>query len=71
MCASALRQMGIAHVYYGAANERFGGCGSVLGVNSALSHPRHPSFEAVGGHGHEAAIMILRRFYLTENANGT
>ena len=33
MCASALRQMGIKEVYYGCGNERFGGCGSVLGVN--------------------------------------
>lgn len=33
MCASALRQMGIKEVFYGCANERFGGCGSVLGVN--------------------------------------
>ena len=33
MCASALRQMGIQEVYYGCGNERFGGCGSVLGVN--------------------------------------
>lgn len=36
MCASALRQMGIKEVYYGCDNDRFGGCGSVLGVNSAL-----------------------------------
>ncbi len=36
MCASALRQMGIKEVYYGCGNDRFGGCGSVLGVNSAL-----------------------------------
>ena len=35
MCASALRQMGIHAVYFGCANERFGGCGSVLGVNAA------------------------------------
>ena len=34
MCASALRQMGIAEVFYGCENDRFGGCGSVLGVNS-------------------------------------
>jgi tRNA-specific adenosine deaminase 2 len=33
MCASALRQLGIKEVIYGCENERFGGCGSVLGVN--------------------------------------
>ena len=36
MGASALRQMGIKEVYYGCENDRFGGCGSVLGVSSAL-----------------------------------
>ncbi|KAJ3331359.1 tRNA(adenine34) deaminase [Kappamyces sp. JEL0680] len=30
MCAAALRQVGIKHVYYGAANDKFGGCGSVF-----------------------------------------
>jgi tRNA-specific adenosine deaminase 2 len=33
MCASALRQLGIRNVYFGCANHRFGGCGSVLHVN--------------------------------------
>ncbi|KAH8105015.1 cytidine deaminase-like protein [Phellopilus nigrolimitatus] len=69
MCASALRQMGIREVYFGCANERFGGCGSVLGVNSDLKHPRHPVYTAVGGFGRENAIMVLRRFYMTENIN--
>jgi tRNA-specific adenosine deaminase 2 len=33
MCASALRQLGIKEVFFGCENDRFGGCGSVLGVN--------------------------------------
>ena len=85
MCASALRQMGIKQVFYGCANERFGGCGSVLGVNKgyvlkysrtrvdmvdSLEHPKHPPFDATDGHCREEAIMILRRFYVTENTNG-
>ncbi|CDO74184.1 hypothetical protein BN946_scf185043.g236 [Trametes cinnabarina] len=70
MCASALRQMGIKEVFYGCGNDRFGGCGSVLGVNSALPHPKHPEYRAVGGYMREDAIMILRRFYITENENG-
>lgn len=37
MCSSALRQLGIREVYFGCGNDRFGGCGSVLGVNSELS----------------------------------
>jgi tRNA-specific adenosine deaminase 2 len=71
MCASALRQMGIKRVFYGCANERFGGCGSVLGVNKGLAHPKHPPFDATDGYCREEAIMILRRFYVTENTNGT
>ncbi|SRR6266403_432846 len=88
MCASALRQMGIKRVFYGCANERFGGCGSVLGVNKryihpihpnatlvtiwySLAHPKHPPFDATDGYCREEAIMILRRFYITENTNGT
>lgn len=35
MCASALRQIGIGRVVYGCGNDRFGGCGSVIGVNSS------------------------------------
>jgi tRNA(Arg) A34 adenosine deaminase TadA len=31
-----LRQIGIKEVFYGCANDRFGGCGSVLGVNKEL-----------------------------------
>lgn len=34
MCASALRQVGIKRVVFGAGNERFGGNGSVLPINS-------------------------------------
>ncbi|KAI0699821.1 cytidine deaminase-like protein [Cytidiella melzeri] len=69
MCASALRQLGIKEVFYGCGNDRFGGCGSVLGVNSGLSHPKHPEYRAWGGYAREQAIMVLRRFYITENVN--
>lgn len=34
MCASALRQLGIQCVYFGCANERFGGTGGVLSIHS-------------------------------------
>jgi len=33
MCAYALRQLRIKHVYYGCANERFGGTGSVFDIH--------------------------------------
>ncbi|WRX32951.1 Cytidine and deoxycytidylate deaminase domain - like 5 [Theobroma cacao] len=39
MCAAALSILGIKEVYYGCANEKFGGCGSILSLHSsALSH---------------------------------
>ncbi|KIM66003.1 hypothetical protein SCLCIDRAFT_1211646 [Scleroderma citrinum Foug A] len=69
MCASALRQLGIKEVFYGCENDKFGGCGSVLGVNESLEHPLHPSYNAAGGYLRDQAIMILRRFYVTENIN--
>jgi len=69
MCASALRQLGVRQVFYGCENDKFGGCGSVLGVNERLEHPVHPSYKATGGYLREDAIMILRQFYVTENTN--
>ncbi|PPQ71723.1 hypothetical protein CVT24_007893, partial [Panaeolus cyanescens] len=69
MCASALRQLGIKEVFYGCGNDRFGGCGSVLNVHQ-LSHLAHDGYNATGGYCREDAIMILRRFYITENTNG-
>ncbi|KAF8211626.1 cytidine deaminase-like protein [Mycena galopus ATCC 62051] len=69
MCASALRQMGIKQVFYGCTNDRFGGCGGVIGVNDRLAHPSHLPYGAIGGFAREDAILILRRFYVTENSN--
>ncbi|EPQ59676.1 cytidine deaminase-like protein [Gloeophyllum trabeum ATCC 11539] len=69
MCSSALRQMGIKEVFFGCENDRFGGCGSVLGVNESLPHPKHPAYKATSGYCREEAILILRRFYITENSN--
>ncbi|KAI5999316.1 cytidine deaminase-like protein [Pisolithus orientalis] len=69
MCASALRQLGIKQVFYGCENDKFGGCGSVLGVNAPSEHPIHPAYDAIGGYLREEAIMVLRRFYVTQNAN--
>ena len=34
MCASALRQLNIQSVYFGCVNERFGGTGGVLSIQS-------------------------------------
>jgi tRNA(Arg) A34 adenosine deaminase TadA len=39
MCASALKQYRIRSVYYGCANDRFGGTGGVLSLHSELVAP--------------------------------
>lgn len=46
---------------------------TTLGLTDScsLAHPKHPSFDATDGYCREEAIMILRRFYVTENTNGT
>lgn len=71
MCASALRQIGIQRVVFGAGNERFGGNGTVLPIHNSHALPYNPPYESVGGYLREEAIMILRRFYMTENTKGT
>ena len=38
MCAAALRQYGIRAVYYGCSNDKFGGTGGVLSINSEYEH---------------------------------
>ena len=35
-----------------------------------LPHPRHGGYDAHSGILRDEAIMILRRFYITENTNG-
>lgn len=67
MCASALRQIGIERVVFGAGNERFGGNGTVLPVHESQLLAYAPPYASVGGYYRDEAIMMLRRFYLTEN----
>ena len=69
MCAAALRQVGIGKIVYGCGNERFGGNGSVLGLHDDDAIVSSPGYESVGGYLRDEAIMMLRRFYVTENTN--
>ncbi len=69
MCGAALRQIGIGRVVFGAGNERFGGNGSVLGLHDDDAIVSSPGYESVGGYLRDEAIMMLRRFYVTENTN--
>jgi tRNA(Arg) A34 adenosine deaminase TadA len=44
MCAGALRLVGITKVYYGCRNDRFGGCGSVLGIHEVVERMKPHRF---------------------------
>lgn len=65
MCASALRQLEIKQVFFGAANDRFGGCGSVISANKDPG-PTRP-YSAYPGFYRKEAVMLLRKFYVQEN----
>ncbi|KAJ5108763.1 hypothetical protein N7456_005438 [Penicillium angulare] len=65
MCASALKQYRIRRVYYGCANDRFGGTGGVLSIHSDPSID--PTYPVYGGFFRDEAVMLLRRFYIQEN----
>ncbi|KAI6004995.1 cytidine deaminase-like protein [Pisolithus orientalis] len=58
-------------LFCGCENDKFEGCGSVLGVNAPSEHSIHPAYDAIGGYLREEAIMVLRRFYVTQNATGS
>ncbi|KAJ2004005.1 tRNA(adenine34) deaminase [Coemansia thaxteri] len=66
MCASALRQINIGMVVFGCHNDRFGGCGSVLNVNSD-SGLDGAAYKCESGYLRDEAIYMLRKFYLKEN----
>jgi len=68
MCASLLRQFGIRKVYFGAANDRFGGTGGVMNIHDCEAVD--PPYEVSGGWLREEAIVMLRRFYVQENEKG-
>ncbi|KAG0204713.1 hypothetical protein BGX28_003418 [Mortierella sp. GBA30] len=68
MCASALRQLGIGQVYFGAGNDRFGGNGSVFHIHKDVNLP-HTAYPSEGGYYRGEAIMVLRKFYVGENTH--
>ncbi|PNT77507.1 tRNA-specific adenosine deaminase 2 isoform X2 [Brachypodium distachyon] len=77
MCASALSILGIREVYFGCANDKFGGCGSVMSLheNSSLDdlsgghNPRLRGFKCTGGIMAEEAVALFRNFYEQGNPN--
>jgi tRNA-specific adenosine deaminase 2 len=69
MCSGAVRNVGIGRVVYGCANERFGGCGSVLNVHKDSLLQLGPQFECVQGLMSDRAVNLLKNFYKGENSN--
>lgn len=76
MCAAALSLTGITRVVFGCANDKFGGCGSVLPVHDEGCVPcgrspgdpaRGTCMEARGGLYEAAAVCLLREFYMRGN----
>ena len=64
MCASAIAQVGVRRAVFGASNERFGGCGSVLSLHQTETDH---SYEVRRGVFHDESIQLLQRFYNREN----
>ncbi|KAH0872173.1 hypothetical protein HID58_069535, partial [Brassica napus] len=74
MCASALSFLGIKEVYYGCANDKFGGCGSVLSlhlVSSDISEKtqRGKGYKCRGGIMADEAVSLFKCFYEQGNPN--
>lgn len=71
MCASAIVQVGvIGRVLFGCANPRFGGCGSVRGLDiygGKSGRGFVPSVE--GGVCAKECVELLGRFYMRTNPN--
>lgn len=61
MCALAIKQLGVGKVYFGAANDRFGGNGTVIKIQE------EDSYQSYGGIMRVEAIQLLRDFYTQEN----
>ncbi|CAL9119750.1 unnamed protein product [Musa textilis] len=75
MCATALSILGIGKVFYGCANDKFGGCGSVLSLHESASEKlsrgdlQAKSFKCTGGLMSEEAVALFRNFYEQGNPN--
>lgn len=61
MCALAMAQVGLSLAYFGAANDRFGGNGTVIKIQTPFEYP------SLGGLMRVEAIHLLRTFYIQEN----
>ncbi|EAS01780.2 cytidine and deoxycytidylate deaminase zinc-binding region protein (macronuclear) [Tetrahymena thermophila SB210] len=67
MCAYSLSLMGIKEVYFGCYNEKFGGNGTILDLNTAnYGANTYPSY---GGFLEEECKQVLKQFYEKGNLN--
>ncbi|CAL1358315.1 unnamed protein product [Linum trigynum] len=77
MCAAALSILGMKEVYYGCANDKFGGCGSVLSLHSVNPQSltsgevrqEGKGFKCSGGIMASEAVALFRSFYEQGNPN--
>ncbi|RWS30670.1 initiation factor 4E-like protein [Leptotrombidium deliense] len=69
MCARALRMLKVSCVYFGCANERFGGCGSVLHIHTdkRIVEPELSCFP--NSLDSQRAVQMLQSFYTGVNPN--
>uniref|UniRef100_A0AC35FGY8 tRNA-specific adenosine deaminase 2 n=1 Tax=Panagrolaimus sp. PS1159 TaxID=55785 RepID=A0AC35FGY8_9BILA len=65
MCASALQQLQIPRIFFGASNERFGGINSVGNISTYQENP--PSMDIISGIGATFAVKLLKDFYKNTN----
>ncbi|CAI6360919.1 unnamed protein product [Macrosiphum euphorbiae] len=63
MCAAMLINIGCTNIVYGCANDRFGGCGTVLAV------PGLENCKVQGGLFGNQAMDLLKQFYKGQNPN--
>ncbi|KAI3630594.1 hypothetical protein MIR68_012029 [Amoeboaphelidium protococcarum] len=77
MCAPALMELRVKQVYFGAYNDRFGGCGSVINIPQIIQarcakyhnadHEQTRFCQFIGGILRDEAVLQLRQFYTLEN----
>lgn len=65
MCAGALHNLHLKQITYGCANDRFGGCGTVLDAGLLAENP----CKIIGGVRAEEAMQLLKDFYKGTNPN--
>ncbi|XP_043255112.1 tRNA-specific adenosine deaminase 2 [Colletes gigas] len=65
MCTSALYQLRVRNIIYGCANDRFGGCASVLEIPKIYNSET----KIIGGVKGDTAMTLLKEFYKGTNPN--